>query len=159
MMTATPTRAPAGFCQDFITTPASCHLTASVISVTHACARNMCFLFPLFLQKNAPVNLTRWWGYDMMWGVEAKNEHEGLRVPRGITVAQAATALRYSTASIRRLIAQQVLVAWKPAGPRGRKWLIDEVSLSRLQAALIDRARSHAAPTQQALLQGELPLW
>lgn len=92
-----------------------------------------------------------------MWGVEAKNEHEGLRVPRGITVAQAAVALRYSTASIRRLIAQQILVAWKPAGPRGRKWLIDEVSLSRLQAALIDRARSHAAPIQQSILQGELP--
>ena len=82
-----------------------------------------------------------------------------LAAPRGITVQQAAVALRYSTASIRRLIAEQVLVAWKPAGPRGRKWLIDEVSLSRLQAALIDRARSHAAPTQQALLQGELPLW
>ena len=94
-----------------------------------------------------------------MWGVEAKNEHEGLRVPRGITVAQAAVALRYSTASIRRLIAERVLVAWKPAGPRGRKWLIDEVSLSRLQAVLIDRARTHAAPVQQSILQGVLPLW
>ena len=80
-----------------------------------------------------------------------------LSAPRGITVQQAAAALRYSTASIRRLIAEQILVAWKPAGPRGRKWLIDEVSLSRLQAALIDRARSHAAPIQQSILQGELP--
>lgn len=94
-----------------------------------------------------------------MWGVEAKNEHEGLRVPRGITVAQAAVALRYSTASIRRLIAEQVLVAWKPAGPRGRKWLIDEVSLGALQAAMVQAARTKAAPVQTALLQGELPLW
>ena len=112
---------------------------------------------PLFSSKN----LTTSHSCDTISTVEALNKHQinNLSAPRGITVQQAAVALRYSTASIRRLIAEQVLVAWKPAGPRGRKWLIDEVSLSRLQAALIDRARSHAAPVQQSILQGELALW
>lgn len=67
--------------------------------------------------------------------------------------------LRYSPATIRRLIAERILIAWKPGGPTGRKYLIDEISLARWQASSIDRARSEAAPTQSALLQGELPLW
>lgn len=57
--------------------------------------------------------------------------------------------------TIRRMIADGTLVAWKP---RGRKWLIDEISLGTLQSALIQAARRKAAPVQSALLQGELPL-
>ncbi len=79
--------------------------------------------------------------------------------PKGITVAEAAALLRYSSSTIRRLISAHILVAWKPAGPSGRKYLIDEISLARLQAASINRARSEADPVQTALLQGELPLW
>ena len=60
--------------------------------------------------------------------------------------------------TIRRMIADGTLVAWKPRGPRGRKWLIDEISLGTLQSALIQAARRKAAPVQSALLQGELPL-
>lgn len=90
--------------------------------------------------------------------MEAIANQPKIPAPKGITVEEAAAMLRYSTATVRRLIASHILIAWKPAGPHGRKWLIDEVSLSRLQAALIDRARSHAAPVQTALLQGELPL-
>lgn len=82
-----------------------------------------------------------------------------LSAPRGISVEQAATMLRYSRMTILRMIADGSLVAWKPRGPRGRKWLIDEVSLGALQAAMVQAARTKAAPVQTALLQGELPLW
>lgn len=78
--------------------------------------------------------------------------------PRGVTVQHAANMLHYSTMTIRRMIADGTLVAWKPRGPRGRKWLIDEISLGALQAAMIQAARRKAAPIQHALLQGELPL-
>ena len=61
--------------------------------------------------------------------------------------------------SIRRLIAVRVLMTWKRTEPKEQKWLIDEFSLSRLQVALIDRARTKAAPVQQSILQGELTLW
>lgn len=82
-----------------------------------------------------------------------------LKTPRGITVEEAAQLLRYSTSTVRRLIAAHILVAWKPGGPAGRKYLIDEISLARWQDASIARARTEAAPVQAALLQGELPLW
>ena len=75
-----------------------------------------------------------------------------LPAPRGVTVEQAAAMLKYSRASIRRLIAAGIIVAWKPAGRRGRKWLIDEVSLARLQAAQIGAARKAAAPVQSSML-------
>ena len=78
--------------------------------------------------------------------------------PRGVTVEHAASMLRYSRMTILRMIADGTLVAWKPRGPRGRKWLIDEVSLGALQAAMVQSARTKAAPVQAALLQGELPL-
>ena len=81
-----------------------------------------------------------------------------LPTPKGITVDEAASLLRYSPSTVRRLIASRILVAWKPGGPRARKYLIDEISLARLQAASINRARSDADPIQSALLQGELPL-
>ncbi len=81
-----------------------------------------------------------------------------LKSPRGITVEEAAALLRYSPATVRRLIAERVLIAWKPGGPTGRKYLIDEVSLGALQAAMVQSARTKAAPVQAALLQGELPL-
>lgn len=81
-----------------------------------------------------------------------------LSSPRGITVEEAAQLLRYSTSTVRRLIAAHILVAWKPGGPAGRKYLIDEIALARWQASEIARARSDAAPVQNALLQGELPL-
>lgn len=82
-----------------------------------------------------------------------------LKTPRGITVEEAAQLLRYSTSTVRRLISAHILVAWKPGGPAGRKYLIDEIALARWQAASIARARTEAAPVQNALLQGELPLW
>lgn len=82
-----------------------------------------------------------------------------LAAPRGVTVEHAAAMLRYSRMTILRMIADGTLVAWKPRGPRGRKWLIDEVSLGALQAAMVQSARTKAAPVQTALLQGELPLW
>jgi len=82
----------------------------------------------------------------------------GLAAPKGITVEHAAALLHYSAQTIRRMIADGTLVAWRPRGPRGRKWLIDEASLAALQAAFIRRARAHAAPVQTALLQGQLPL-
>ena len=81
-----------------------------------------------------------------------------LKTPRGITVEEAAQLLRYSTSTVRRLIAAHILVAWKPGGPAGRKYLIDEISLARWQAESIRRAREEASTTQAALLQGELPL-
>lgn len=81
-----------------------------------------------------------------------------LKTPKGITVDEAAALLRYSTSTVRRLIAAHILVAWKPGGPAGRKYLIDEISLARWQAESIARARTEAAPVQNALLQGELPL-
>lgn len=81
-----------------------------------------------------------------------------LKTPRGITVEEAAQLLRYSTSTVRRLIAAHILVAWKPGGPAGRKYLIDEISLARWQASEIARARQNADSVQSALLQGELPL-
>lgn len=85
-------------------------------------------------------------------------ETKQLPAPRGVTVEHAAAMLRYSRMTILRMIADGTLVAWKPRGPRGRKWLIDEVSLGALQAAMVQSARTKAAPVQNALLQGELPL-
>ena len=79
-----------------------------------------------------------------------------LKAPRGISIADAAAALHYSPATIRRMIAAGELIAWRPRGPRGRRILIDEVSLAALQSTLIATARAAAAPTQQALIQGTL---
>ena len=42
-----------------------------------------------------------------------------LKSPRGITVEKAAAMLRYSSSTVRRLIATHVIVAWKPGGPKG----------------------------------------
>lgn len=74
------------------------------------------------------------------------NPQKDLPAPRGITIEEAAALLRYSRASVRRLIKNGVIVAWKPAGARGRKWLVDEISLAAYQAALIEQARAEAAP-------------
>ncbi len=88
-----------------------------------------------------------------------KSSIVNLSTPRGITVDEAAALLRYSTSTVRRLISAHILVAWKPGGPNGRKYLVDEIALARWQAASIARARTEAASVQAALLQGELPLW
>lgn len=72
--------------------------------------------------------------------------------PRGITIEQAARMLHYSRATIRRMIDDGTLVAWKPRGARERKYLIDEISLARMQEALIAAARQQSAPVQSALL-------
>lgn len=82
------------------------------------------------------------------------NPQKDLPAPRGITIAEAAAMLRYSRASVRRLIDDGVIVAWKPAGARGRKWLVDEVSLAAYQAALIAQARADAAPVQAGIMAG-----
>lgn len=75
-----------------------------------------------------------------------RDPQKDLPAPRGITISEAAAMLRYSRASVRRLINDGVIVAWKPAGARGRKWLVDEISLAAYQAALIAQARADAAP-------------
>lgn len=90
--------------------------------------------------------------------VNRKSSIVNLSSPKGITVDEAAALLRYSTSTVRRLISAHILVAWKPGGPAGRKYLIDEISLARWQAESIRRAREEASTTQAALLQGELPL-
>ncbi len=72
--------------------------------------------------------------------------------PRGITIEEAARMLRYSRETISRMINDGTLAAWKPHGKRGRKWLIDEIHLAAFQSALIEQARSDAAPVQSALL-------
>ena len=41
----------------------------------------------------------------------------------------------------RRMIAAGDLVAWKPRGPRGRLWLVDEIALASVQKSRIARAR------------------
>lgn len=87
-----------------------------------------------------------------------KSSIVNLSTPKGITVDEAAALLRYSTSTVRRLISAHILVAWKPGGPAGRKYLIDEISLAHWQAESIRRAREEASTTQAALLQGELPL-
>jgi len=69
--------------------------------------------------------------------------------PRGITVQQAAEALHYSHDTILRMIAAGEIVAWKPRGERGRRWLVDEISLARIQAAKIARARAAACMGRQ----------
>ena len=79
--------------------------------------------------------------------------------PRGITVAEAATLLRYSQDSILRMIRNRTLVAWKPGGPGGRKWLIDEVSLARVQHRMVSIARAAAADVQHGMVQGTLALY
>ena len=91
-----------------------------------------------------------------MGGVESTVQ---LKTPRGITVEEAAAMLRYSTATVRSLIAAHVIVAWKPGGPKGRKYLVDDVTLARCQTSTIARVRTEAAPMQTALLQGKLGLW
>lgn len=83
-------------------------------------------------------------------------EASRLQPPKGITVQEAARMLRYSPDTVLRMIEAGEIVAWKPRGARGRKWLIDEVSLARVQAAHISRARAAAAPAQRRLIQGEL---
>lgn len=83
-----------------------------------------------------------------------RDPQKDLPAPRGITISEAAAMLRYSRASVRRLINDGVIVAWKPAGARGRKWLVDEVSLAAYQAALIAQARADAAPVQAGILAG-----
>lgn len=92
-----------------------------------------------------------------MESVEAtdrKTMLQKLPPPKGITVSQAARMLQYSVATIRRMIEDGELVAWKPRAGRGRRWLIDEVSLALIQRAQIDRARRENVPLQQVMKQG-----
>lgn len=74
--------------------------------------------------------------------------------PRGITIEQAAATLGYSRETVRIMIKNKELVAWKPRGHRGRKYLIDEVSLASVQAAQIQGARKKAEKIQESLKQG-----
>lgn len=76
--------------------------------------------------------------------------------PRGISVQQAAAALQLSVATVRRMIAAGELVAWKPRGRNGRKWLVDDVSLAAVQAHMIQEARRRCAPVQERMVQGWL---
>ncbi len=87
-----------------------------------------------------------------------ETQPDSLPPPRGIDVKTAAALLQVSPITVRRMIASYALVAWKPRGPRGRKWLVDEVSLGAVQAAMIRAARRRAAPVQAELIQGTLPL-
>ncbi len=77
--------------------------------------------------------------------------------PRGITVAQAAGVLQYSQDTILRMIHAGELVAIQPRGARGRRWLIDELSLRAVLDAKWEEARAATAPTQAQLKQGRLP--
>ena len=74
--------------------------------------------------------------------------------PKGISVPAAANALQLSVATVRRMIAAGQLVAWKPRGAAGRKWLVDEVSLAATQSLMIQAARQRCAPVQHEMLQG-----
>ncbi len=123
--------------------------------------------FPLFLCYHPPVESDFKHQSSRAWVGVASEQRETrsplestvqLKTPRGITVEEAAQLLRYSTSTVRRLIAAHILVAWKPGGPAGRKYLIDEIALARWQASEIARARQNADSVQSALLQGELPL-
>lgn len=123
--------------------------------------------FPLFLCYHSPVESDFKHQSSRAWVGVASEQRETrsplestvqLKTPRGITVEEAAQLLRYSTSTVRRLIAAHILVAWKPGGPAGRKYLIDEIALARWQASEIARARQNADSVQSALLQGELPL-
>lgn len=76
--------------------------------------------------------------------------------PRGVSIKEAAKALQYSTSTIRNMIAAGEIAAWKPRGSHGRKWLVDEVALARMQAAFIRQAREGSLPVQNSLIQGEL---
>ncbi len=80
-----------------------------------------------------------------------------LPLPRGITVRQAAELLRYSQDSILRMIHAGELVAIQPRGARGRRWLIDELSLHRILSANWQQAREATKETQAKLIQGHLP--
>lgn len=76
--------------------------------------------------------------------------------PRGISVPAAAHALQLSVATVRRMIAAGQLVAWKPRGAAGRKWLVDEVSLAATQSVMIQASRERCAPAQNEMMQGWL---
>ncbi len=91
-------------------------------------------------------------------GVESSKTKSAQGAPRGMSVAQVAAYLGYSEMTVLRMIRSGELVAWKPRGQRGRRWLIDEVSLATLQAAMVQQARRRCQPVQQAILQGELRL-
>lgn len=80
----------------------------------------------------------------------------GTVAPRGISIEKAAELLHYSRESVRRMIKAQELVAWKPRGARGRKYLIDEVSLAAVMGAQIHQARTSAEHVQESLKQGLL---
>ncbi len=81
---------------------------------------------------------------------------KSLNTPKGITVQQAAAILRYSESQVRRMIAAGDLVAWKPRGPRGRLWLVDEIALASVQKSRIARARHDYEAAQAKLMQLEL---
>ena len=81
---------------------------------------------------------------------------KSLNTPKGITVQQAAAILRYSESQVRRMIAAGDLVAWKPRGPRGRLWLVDEIALASVQKSRISRARHDYEAAQAKLMQLEL---
>lgn len=77
--------------------------------------------------------------------------------PKGICVEKAAAMLQLSVATVRRMIAAGRLVAWKPCGSAGRKWLVDEVSLAAAQAKMIREARRRCAQAQADMTQGWFP--
>lgn len=70
-------------------------------------------------------------------------EPKTLPPPKGITIAQACRMLNYSKETIRQMIINGELVAWRPR-KNGRRWLIDEVSLAHYQYAAIQTARADA---------------
>lgn len=81
---------------------------------------------------------------------------KSIPLPKGISVAQAARLLHYSESQVRRMIAAGDLVAWKPRGPRGRFWLVDEIALASIQHQLIASARRRFNDSQAQLGQLEL---
>ena len=81
---------------------------------------------------------------------------KSIPLPKGISVAQAARLLHYSESQVRRMIAAGDLVAWKPRGPRGRFWLVDEIALASIQHRLISTARRRFDDSQAQLGQLEL---
>lgn len=81
---------------------------------------------------------------------------KSIPLPKGISVAQAARLLHYSESQVRRMIAAGDLVAWKPRGPRGRFWLVDEIALASIQHRLIASARRRFDDSQAQLGQLEL---
>lgn len=119
--------------------------------VRYVCYVRLCAIKRQVQKAVAALNLC---GYNE--GVESNSKP--LPAPRGLSVQQVARMLGYSEMTVRRMIRSGELVAWRPRGCHGRRWLIDEVSLATLQAALVQQARRRCRPVQDSILQGELRL-